>query len=210
MQSAWSALVDRDVQRFLKSPGSLGVAKPAAIRSSPKSSIGCCINPPRQNQQRRQSIARQRNSGPHTGHTDAVVGRRVFSREQKRAIVAEASGHGVNVSAVARRHGIKPSLLFRWRRDFAASAPQPPTGRFLAVSIDAPSVTKPTPPAKPATIEIELAFGRKLRVASDIDAAPIFTLHQPGDGAAGHDVAFPLHSRHGEQRGRGRPTGRSR
>ena len=76
---------------------------------------------------------------------------------------------GVNVSAVARRHGIKPSLLFRWRRDFAATAPQPPTGRFLAVSIETPPVTKPTP----ATIEIELAFGRKLRVASDIDVAEL-------------------------------------
>lgn len=79
---------------------------------------------------------------------------------------------GVNVSEVARRHGIKPSLLFRWRRDFAASAPQP-TGRFLAVSIETPPATKPTPPAKPATIEIELAFGRKLRVASDIDVADL-------------------------------------
>ncbi|MGL4395799.1 MAG: IS66-like element accessory protein TnpA [Hyphomicrobium sp.] len=112
-------------------------------------------------------------SGDSGGRYDVVVGRRVFSREQKRAIVAEASGHGVNVSAVARRHGIKPSLLFRWRRDFAASAPQPPAGRFLAVSIETPSATKATPPAKAATIEIELAFGRKLRVSSDIDAGEL-------------------------------------
>ena len=112
-------------------------------------------------------------SGDSAGRYDVVVGRRVFSREQKRAIVAEASHVGVNVSEVARRHGIKPSLLLRWRRDFAASAPQPPTGRFLAVSIETPPATKPTPPAKPATIEIELAFGRKLRVASDIDIADL-------------------------------------
>jgi len=80
---------------------------------------------------------------------------------------------GVNVSAVARRHGIKPSLLFRWRREFLASTPQPPTGRFLAVSIETPRVPEPAPSAKPATIEIELAFGRKLRVASDIDVADL-------------------------------------
>lgn len=112
-------------------------------------------------------------SGDSTGRYDVVVGRRVFSREQKRAIVAEASHIGVNVSAVARRHGIKPSLLFRWRRDFAASAPKPPTGRFLAVSIESPPATEPAPSAKPAMIEIELAFGRKLRVASDIDVAEL-------------------------------------
>jgi transposase len=112
-------------------------------------------------------------SGDSGDRYDVVVGRRVFSREQKRAIVAEASDHGVNISAVARRHGIKPSLQFRWRRDFAPSVPQPPTGQFLAVSIETPAVTKPTPPAKPVTIEIELAFGRKLRVACDIDVADL-------------------------------------
>jgi transposase len=108
-------------------------------------------------------------SGDNAGRYDVVVGRRVFSAEQKRAIVAEASGAGVNVSAVARRHGIKPSLLFRWRRDFAVVAPQPPTPQFLPVSIDTPPAAVPAPPVKPATIEIELASGRRLRVASDID-----------------------------------------
>jgi transposase len=42
--------------------------------------------------------------------------RRRWSEAEKRAVVAEADWPGVNISAVARRHGIKPSLLFRWRR----------------------------------------------------------------------------------------------
>ncbi len=42
--------------------------------------------------------------------------RRRWSAEEKRGIVAEAAQPCANVSAVARRHGIKPSLLFRWRR----------------------------------------------------------------------------------------------
>jgi transposase len=42
--------------------------------------------------------------------------RRRWSEDEKRAIVSEALRPGVNVSAIARRHGIKPSLLFRWRK----------------------------------------------------------------------------------------------
>jgi len=34
----------------------------------------------------------------------------------KRVITGEALQPGVNVPAVARRHGIKPGLLFRWRK----------------------------------------------------------------------------------------------
>lgn len=43
--------------------------------------------------------------------------RRRFSRSEKQAIVSEAAQAG-SVSAVARRHGIAPALLFRWRREF--------------------------------------------------------------------------------------------
>lgn len=111
--------------------------------------------------------------GDSGGRYDVVVGRRVFSREQKRAIVTEASQAGVNVSAVARRHGIKPSLLFRWRRDFAATAPRSPTPQFLPVSVATSPARELASSAKSAMIEIELAFGRKLRVASDIDVAEL-------------------------------------
>lgn len=39
--------------------------------------------------------------------------------------------------------------------------------------IAAPATGQSPPPAKPAMIEIELAFGRKLRVVSDIDIADL-------------------------------------
>lgn len=42
--------------------------------------------------------------------------RRVFSAEEKRLYVEEASQPGNSVSAVARKHGLSPSLLFRWKR----------------------------------------------------------------------------------------------
>ena len=42
--------------------------------------------------------------------------RRQWSDAEKQAIVAEAARPGANISAVARRHGIRPNQLFRWRR----------------------------------------------------------------------------------------------
>ena len=45
-----------------------------------------------------------------------VARRRRFSTELKLALVAETMQPGLSVSYVARRHGLSPSLLFRWRR----------------------------------------------------------------------------------------------
>jgi transposase len=43
-------------------------------------------------------------------------GRRRFTAEEKRRLVAEALSPGSSVSLVARRNGISSNLLFRWRR----------------------------------------------------------------------------------------------
>jgi transposase len=45
-----------------------------------------------------------------------VARRRHFSTEQKLAVIAETLEPGASISYVARRHGLAPSLLFRWRR----------------------------------------------------------------------------------------------
>jgi transposase len=45
-----------------------------------------------------------------------VARRRRFTTEQKLAVVAEAMQPGMSISYVARRHGLSPSLVFRWRR----------------------------------------------------------------------------------------------
>src|SRR5438067_13285439 len=45
-----------------------------------------------------------------------VARRRRFSAELKLALVAESMQPGMLVSYVARRHGLSPSLVFRWRR----------------------------------------------------------------------------------------------
>ena len=42
--------------------------------------------------------------------------RRRYSAEQKLALVEETMQLGMTVSAVARLHGVSPSLLFKWRQ----------------------------------------------------------------------------------------------
>jgi transposase len=111
---------------------------------------------------------------------------------EKEAVAAEASTPDVNVSAIARRNGISPSLLFRWikvhgpRRSDAA----PASPAFLPVALPSPSIAEPSgsaerPPRRatrasraPSScadgrIEIELCNGRVLRVCSGVDAAAL-------------------------------------
>jgi len=120
-------------------------------------------------------------SGDKSDRVVVLVGRRCFSAEQKRAIVAEASGLGVNVSAVARSHNIKPSLLFRWKREaFEASMrpASPPSPALLPVVVSSPCMrpgAAPTPDhhsSPPVMFEIVTARGLTLRVPSyaDVDS----------------------------------------
>src|SRR6516162_4073583 len=45
-----------------------------------------------------------------------VARRRRFTTEQKLTVVNETLQPGMSISYVARRHGLSPSLVFRWRR----------------------------------------------------------------------------------------------
>ena len=45
-----------------------------------------------------------------------IARRRRFTTEQKLAVVTETMQPGMSISYVARRHGLSPSLVFRWRR----------------------------------------------------------------------------------------------
>lgn len=57
---------------------------------------------------------------------DKVVRRREWSEVEKRAIVAECDEPGATVSAVARKHDMSPSLLFRWRAALRRGPQQAP------------------------------------------------------------------------------------
>jgi transposase len=52
----------------------------------------------------------------------SIQRRRRWSADEKAAIVQETYAPGMSVSLVARRHGIAPNQLFRWRRLHAEGA----------------------------------------------------------------------------------------
>lgn len=114
--------------------------------------------------------------------------RRNFRLSDKKRIVAEAMAPGASVSGVARRYGIAPRVLFRWKQELA---PPPPEPVFLSVmmsdGLDAdgapshqPAISMPVPAAAPMIverprdeIEIELVGGRRMRFARDADPATL-------------------------------------
>lgn len=55
---------------------------------------------------------------PSAGQVEvfSVQRRRRFSAEEKQRLVEQTFQPGMNVSLVAREHGLSPSLLFRWRK----------------------------------------------------------------------------------------------
>lgn len=104
--------------------------------------------------------------------------RRRWSRAEKEAIVVELTNGTASVSAVARKHNIASSLLFRWRRQFAAKVP-PARGERPFVPVALPAPVKASAPA-PADdtghrgmIEIELIGGRRLRVDASVDVTAL-------------------------------------
>ena len=126
--------------------------------------------------------------------------RRDWSDDDKARIIVESLAPGANISAVARRHGIKPQQLFGWRRearelfrdclDPAAARPSPvppatatkarlsENATTFAPGVMAPAVTTPAslapPPASPpagTSQGIEIAIGAVIvRVGADVDA----------------------------------------
>ena len=115
--------------------------------------------------------------------------RRRWSEAEKDAVVAEASGPCTNVSAVARRHGIKPPLLFRWLKERRGGPIPTNAPCFVPVvfpeagvppSIGAQQILPPSTAPIPTgvstaaeLIEIELQNGRVVRVGARIDPAAL-------------------------------------
>jgi transposase-like protein len=65
--------------------------------------------------------------------------RRIFSDEDKRRIVEEATRPGANLSAVARSYGIAARVVFRWKQDLATP---------VFVSVQNTDATAPSDPAR--------------------------------------------------------------
>jgi transposase len=112
-------------------------------------------------------------------HVVVASTRRSWTREQKQAILAQAKDPATTVSAVARRHGLAPSLLFRWRREaldaeHAASLPAQPA--FVPLALPGPLKAALGERAQQGMIEIELATGHRLRADTGIDLEVLRTV----------------------------------
>jgi len=104
--------------------------------------------------------------------------RRRWSRMEKLAIVAEV-GTG-SVSAVARRHNVAPSLLFRWRRELGeegAGSSKPSEEGLVRVSLPAPVArhqgAAPSDRVGSGEIEIVLSGGHRVIVGRGFEAASL-------------------------------------
>ncbi len=136
-------------------------------------------------------------SGDRTSPRYDVVAttRRSWSRQQKRAIVAEVDVAGATLSQVARRHGIHASLLFRWRKVLGTVRAASPAGTGAATSLSPmpsfvpvmlpASAALPGTPARAGVIEVVLDGGRTVRVGPDVDTAALVRIVAALEGHAG-------------------------
>ena len=108
------------------------------------------------------------------GSTDnftVVSTRRIWSQSEKLLIVSEAVAPGASICAVARRHNLSSSLLYRWIKSFKADEPvQKPA--FVPIALAPPAVRPQQSGLRTnGMIEVVLANGRILRIGADIDLA---------------------------------------
>ena len=61
-------------------------------------------------------MSKEPNEMPPIEVITSVQRRRRFSAEEKRTLVEEVEQSGSSISAVARKYGINPNQLFRWRK----------------------------------------------------------------------------------------------
>lgn len=107
--------------------------------------------------------------------------RRDWPDERKIAIVAESLAPGVNISAVARSHGLNPQQLFGWRKRFlreasARIAPPESTPAFAPAIVE-PALAGTTPAALAApqpcsgegSIEVSVG-GATIRIRGAVEA----------------------------------------
>ena len=112
--------------------------------------------------------------------------RRSYTPEEKARLLTEAAVPGARVLLVAQRHGVSPSLMYRWRRQAEGRAvrkasPRPPA--FVPLLLDGGKPASGSPAARPpegdgleGQVEVVLRNGRLLRVGVGADAAAVARL----------------------------------
>ena len=97
-----------------------------------------------------------------------VGGRRVWPDADKGRIVAESFAAGANVSAVARRYGLRPQQVYAWRRLARAGALALPAEEALGFVPIVAAESEAAAPRPAGIVEVEMA-GAVIRVAPGVD-----------------------------------------
>jgi len=106
--------------------------------------------------------------------------RRQYSDAQKLAMVAEATEPGVTDSMVARRHGVTPSMLSRWRAEFGFAIDEPEQPLLVTARVIHPAtrgrrkrrgplVLEDLLPVPPDAVTVELPDGRRVYAPAGSD-----------------------------------------
>ena len=96
--------------------------------------------------------------------------RRVWTDEQKRALVAEASAPGAVVAEIARRADIGPGQIYRWRRQLREAARGFAEVVVASGEIGAPVESAAMRVAAPA-VEVEFVGTARVRITASIPPA---------------------------------------
>jgi transposase len=103
--------------------------------------------------------------------------RRLWSEDEKRRIVAEATEPGASVSVVARRHDVNANMVFTWRREFGVGVSDTADARttFVPAVIGTAPVVAASAPRSSLANRMEIALGDGIRVivGADVDAAAL-------------------------------------
>ena len=96
------------------------------------------------------------------------AGRRLFGVADKVRLVEEAGRAGQGISVVARRHGVHPTQLYRWRRAYRAGTLK--GHGFVAVPVKKEGAKSGTGmvPAGAASLTLEFGWGDKVRIEGAI------------------------------------------
>ncbi len=100
-----------------------------------------------------------------------VGGRRSWSRDDKARIIAESFAARANVSAVARRYGLRPQQVYAWRRlarEGRLALPAEEEVGFVPVITAGGERPSKAPSSRAGVVEIEIG-GAVIRVCAGVD-----------------------------------------